>query len=89
MRLLSFSEAVRYSGEGRNTLRMHRDFGTLVVICFPDGTKGIRESELKRWMAEIAETRAAKVRAREERKRLKAVRYENWLKSQGLQRIAA
>ena len=65
MRLLSFSEAVRYSGEGRNTLRMNRDFGTLVVICFPDGTKGIRESEVMRWMAEMIETRAANVRARE------------------------
>ena len=89
MRLMNLTQAATYAGCSLSTIQMHRDFGTLVVIRFDDRSQGIRESELRRWMAEQIAVRLGKALEREERKRIKAARYENWLKSQGLQRIAA
>jgi hypothetical protein len=89
MGILNITQAAAYAGVHPSTIQFYRDFGSLVVIRFDDGSQGIRETELRRWMVERIEARAAKLREREERRRAKAERYERWLKSQGLQRIAA
>lgn len=89
MSLLNLSQAAAYAGVHLSTIQWHRDFGSLIVIRFDDRSQGILETELRRWMAERIEAGLAKQRNRVERRAAKAARYENWLKSQGLQRRAA